>query len=63
MVEILEKTKKDLGIRSERPDCDRTAWEGSSGLPSIWAESQVDFGGKYYSAITNRHCATKSGSL
>ena len=54
--------KEGSWIRSERPDCDQTAWE-DSGLPSLWTESQVDSDGKYYSAITNRHHAAKLGSL
>ena len=44
--------KEGFWIRLERPDCDRTVWE-DSGLPSLRAESQVDSGGKYHSAITN----------
>ena len=54
--------KEGFWIRVERPDCDWTAWEDSN-LPSLWTESQVDSGGKYYSAITNRHRAVKKGSL
>ena len=54
--------KEGSWIRLERPDCDRTAWE-DSGLPSLWMERQVDSGGRYYSAITNRHHAIKTGSL
>ena len=46
----------------ERPDCYRKAWE-DSGLPSLWAESQVKFGRKYHSAITDRQRVAKKESL
>ena len=54
--------KERFWIRVERPDCDQTAWKGS-GLPSLQTESQVDSGGKYHSAITNKHRTAKRGSL
>ena len=56
------KDKEGSWIRLEHPDCDWMAWE-DSGLPNLKTESQVDFDGKYYSAIINRHCAVKLGSL
>ena len=58
----LGEDKEGIQIRVERLDCDRTAWE-DSGLPSLRMESQVNLGRKYYSATTNRHWATKTGSL
>ena len=54
--------KEGFWIRVECFDCDRTAWKDSD-LPSLRAESQVDSGGKYHLAITNRHRAAKRGSL
>ena len=54
--------KEGFWIRVECPDCNQTAWEDSS-LPSLRTESQVDSGGKYHSAITNRHRAIERGSL
>ena len=54
--------KEGIQIRVERPDCDRMAWE-DSGLPSLRTESQVDSGGKYCLAITNKHRAIKRKSL
>ena len=54
--------KEGFWIRVERPDCDRKAWE-DSGLPSLWAESQVKSGRKYHSAITNRQRVAKEESL
>ena len=56
------ENKEGFWIRVERPDCDRKVWE-DSGLPSLRAESQVDYGGKYHSAITNRHRVAKEESL
>ena len=44
----------------ERLNCGRMAWE-VFGLPSLRTESQVDSDRKYYSAITNIHCAIKIG--
>ena len=58
----LGEDKEGIRIRVERLDYDRTAWE-DSGLPSLRTESQVNSSGKYCSAITNRHCAVKRGSL
>ena len=37
----LGEDKEGFWIRMECPDCNWTAWE-DSGLPSLWAESQVD---------------------
>ena len=54
--------KEGFWIRVERPDCDRKAWE-DSGLPSLWVESQVKFGRKYHSAITNKQRVAKGESL
>ena len=54
--------KEGFWIRVERPDCDRKAWE-DSGLPSLRAESQVNSGRKYHSAITNRQHVAKGESL
>ena len=54
--------KEGFWIRVERPDCDQKAWE-DSGLPSLWAESQVKFGRKYHSAITNKQRVAKGESL
>ena len=54
--------KEGIRIRVERPDCDQRAWE-DSGLPSLRTESQVDFGGRYYSTITNTHRAIERRSL
>ena len=54
--------KEGIQIRVEHPNCDWTAWE-DSGLPSPWTESQVDSGGRYCSAITNRHRSIERGSL
>ena len=56
------KDKEGFWIQVERLGCDRTAWE-DSGLPSLRTESQVDSGGKYHLAITNRHRVAKRGSL
>ena len=53
-----EEDKEGFWIQVERPNCDRKAWE-DSGLPSLRAESQVNSGRKYPSAITNRHCVAK----
>ena len=54
--------KEGFWIRVKRSDCDRKAWE-DSGLPSLRAESQVNSGRKYHSAITNRHRVAKGESL
>ena len=54
--------KEGFWVRVECPDCDWTAWEDSR-LPSLRTESQVDSGGRYHSAITNRHRVAKRGSL
>ena len=56
------RDKEGSWIRVERPDCNRKAWE-DSGLPSLRAESEVDSGGKYHSAITNRCRVAKGESL
>ena len=54
--------KEGFWIQLERLDCNRMAWKDSR-LPSLWAKSQVDSGGMYYSAITYRHQVAKFGSL
>ena len=54
--------KERIRIRVECPDFDQTVGE-DSGLPSLRTESQVDSGGRYCSAITNRHRAIKRGLL
>ena len=54
--------KEGFWIRVERLNCDQTTWE-DSGLPSLRAESQVDSGGRYHSAITNKHRVAKRGLL
>ena len=61
-VERLERTREDSRIRVERPSYTRTAWEDFR-LPNLWTEGQVDSGGKYCPAITNRHHAVKSRLL
>ena len=60
--EELGEDKEGFWIRVESLDCNRTTWE-DSGLLSLRTESQVDFSGRYCSAITNRHRAVKRGSL
>ena len=54
--------KEGFWIWVERLNCNQKAWEDSD-LPSLRAESQVDPEGKYHSAITNKHCVSKRGSL
>ena len=54
----LGEDKEGFWIWVERPDCCRKVWEDSD-LPSLRAESQVDSGRKYHSAITNRHRVAK----
>ena len=58
----LREDKEGFWVWVECLDCERTAWE-DSGLPSLRIESQVDSGGKYHSAITNRHRLAKRRSL
>ena len=58
----LGEDKEGFWVQVERHDRDRTVWK-DSGLPSLWAESQVNSSGKYHLAITNRQRVAKKGSL
>ena len=58
----LGEDKEGFWIWVERPNCDQKTWE-DAGLPSLRAESQVNSGRKYHSAITNRHRVAKGESL